>query len=338
MIPKVVSIVPFKRFNDAGIGLPNELKLHFEEALTEDAIIRVCRGADFLLIHPACPRISRWVLENIPSIRMIQSIGAGYDKVDVESASELGIPVANSPGENALTVAEFTIAILVALQRHIHLADREVKAGNYEAIRERLFMQGLGEIRDTKLGIIGLGKIGREVARAAGFFGAQLSYFDIQRQEGGIEDELQVEYMPFESLLHSNDVISLHVPLTNKTKGLIGRQELSIMKPGSFLINTSRGEIVDQTALAESLESGHLAGAAIDTVSPEPPPPDHPLLRLLPEARERLLITPHIAGISRGALRRMLQEALSNIIRVVAGEAPRYVVNGVLQIREPKNF
>ncbi len=337
MIPRVVSIVPFKRFNDAGVGLPKELKLHFEEALTEDEIIRVCRGADFLVLPAACPRISRWVLENIPSIRMIQGIGAGYDKVDVDSAAELGIPVANSPGENALTVAEFTIAILVTLQRHIHLADREVKAGNYAAIREWLFRQGLGEIRGIKLGMIGLGAIGREVARAAGFFGAQLSYFDIQRQEGRIEKELQVQYMSLESLLHSSDVISLHVPLTNKTKGLIGRQELSTMKPGSFLINTSRGEITDQTALAEALESGHLGGAAIDTVSPEPPTPEHPLLNLSPEARERLIITPHIAGISRGAFQRMLQEALNNILRVVAGEAPRYVVNSVLQAREPKD-
>lgn len=118
-------------------------------------------------------------------------------------------------------------------------------------------------------------------------------------------------------------------------KGLIGRQELRMMRPGGLLINTSRGEVVDQVALAEALESGHLGGAAIDTVSPEPPPPDHPLLNLSPEARDRLLITPHIAGISRGALNRMLREALSNVFRVASGEAPKHVVNGVLEARKP---
>lgn len=335
MIPKVISILPLKRFQNAGVELPEGLDLRFEEALTENEIIDVCRGADFLFVPAAYPEITRRVLENIPSVRMIQSSGVGYDKIDVESAAAFGIPVANSPGENATTVAEYTIALLVALQRRIVLADREVKAGHYRAIREQFFGSGLGEIRDTRLGVIGLGAIGRQVTRVARLLGALVSYFDVLRPESEIEAELQVRYMPLEVLLRSSDVISLHVPLTNRTKGLIGRQELRIMPPGSLLINTSRGEVVDQTALAEALESGHLGGAAIDTVSPEPPSPEHPLLNLSPEARDRLLITPHIAGITSGALRRMLREALNNLMRVAAGEAPRYVVNGVPRAREP---
>jgi len=338
LIPMVISILPLKRFQNAGVELPEGLDLRFEEALTENEIIEVCRGADFLFVPAAYPEITRRVLENIPSVRMIQSSGAGYDKIDVESAAEFGIPVANSPGENAMTVAEFTIALLVALQRRILLADREVKAGHYTAIREQFFGSGLGEIRNTRLGVIGLGAIGRQVARLARLLGAQVSYFDVRRPESEIEAELQVRYMPVEALLRSSDVISLHVPLTNKTKGLIGRQELQIMRPGSLLINTSRGEVVDQAALAEALESGHLGGAAIDTVSPEPPSSEHPLLNLSPEARDRLLITPHIAGITREAFNRTLREALTNLIRVATGEAPRHVVNGVPRAREPKKI
>lgn len=334
MIPNVVSFFPLKRFTDAGVELPGGLNICFREASNESDIIEVCRGADFLLLPASYPVITRKILENIPSVRLIQSVGAGYDKVDVESAAELGIPVANSPGENALTVAEFTISLLVILQRRITFADREVKAGNYRAVREIFFRQGLGEIRGTQLGLIGLGAIGREVARAARFFGARLSYFDIRRHEDGIEEQLGIEYLPLEDLLLSSDVLSLHVPLTGQTKQMIGARELGRMKKGSYLINTSRGELVDPVALAKSLESGHLAGAAIDTVSPEPPAAGHPLLNLTPAARERLLITPHIAGISRGAIGRMLQAALVNITRVAAGGIPRHVVNGVLEPRE----
>jgi phosphoglycerate dehydrogenase-like enzyme len=336
MISKVTSFLPLKRLQEADIELPEGLDFRLVEASTEDQVVDLCRGADFLFLAVGYPQITRRVLENIPSVRMIQISGAGYDKVDVESAAGLGIPVANSGGENAMAVAEFTIALLVILQRHIVLADREMKAGNYSAVREQFFQSGLGEIRDTRLGLIGLGAIGREVAKLARVLEAQVSYFDARRPGHEIEAGLQIKYMPLQDLLRSSDVISLHVALTRQTKGLIGRQELRLMRPGSLLINTSRGEVVDQADLAEALENGHLEGAAIDTVSPEPPPSEHPLLNLSPRARDRLLITPHIAGITRGALNRMVREALANLVRVAAGDAPRHVVNGVPRAREPQ--
>lgn len=333
MIPIVLSFMPLSRFQAAEVTLPPDLKFIFENALAEDEIIEACRGADFLFLPAAYPLITRRVLQNIPSVRMIQSAGVGYDKVDVQSAAQLGIPVANSPGENSVTVAEFTVALLIALQRQIFLADREIKAGNYGVVREQFFRSGLKEVKDTRLGLVGLGAIGREVARLTSLLGARVSYFDVQRADERLEDELQISYMPFDQLIGSSDAVSLHVPLTRETRGLIGRREFDRMRPGTLLINTSRGEVVDQQALAEALDSGRLDGAAIDTVSPEPPPPDHPLLKLSPAGRDRLLITPHIAGITKGAFNRLLRGALANILRVAAGGNPLNVVNGVLQAR-----
>jgi phosphoglycerate dehydrogenase-like enzyme len=281
----------------------------------------------------AFPQITGTILENIPSVRMIQSAGTGYDKVDVESATRLGIPVANSPGQNITTVAEMAVGMIIALQRRIVFSDREIKAGSYEHAREQLFRAGLKEICDIRLGMVGLGAIGGKVARIVRLLGARVSYFDPCRPDPAAEKELGITFMPFDDLLAACDVISLHLPLSSGTRHLIGPKALARMRSGSILVNTARGEIVDPEALAHALESGHLAGAAIDTVYPEPPPSSHPLLNLSTCARDRLLITPHIAGTTRGAFRRMLTNALANIASVAAGNSPKNVVNAVERAR-----
>jgi len=329
----IVSILPRKRFQVLGIHVPNELKFVFESVQTEDEIISACKGADILFVPPAYPPITARVLEKIPSIRMIQSSGSGYDQIDVEAAARLSIPVANVPNQNTTTVAEFTIALLIALQRQVVLSDTEIKAGHYSRIREQFFESGLKEVRDTQLGLVGFGAIGRQVAKIAGLLGATVSYYDIYRAPEQLEMEFQAKYKIIDELLASSDVISLHLPLTAETKRFIGRKELCRMRAGAFLINTSRGEVVDQNALAEMLESGHIGGAAIDTLSPEPPPPEHSLLNLSEGARKKLLLTPHIAGIATGAFTRLLNSAIANMLRVEAGKAPENVVNGVVIAR-----
>jgi phosphoglycerate dehydrogenase-like enzyme len=176
------------------------------------------------------------------------------------------------PGQNSGTVAEYVIGLIIALQRRIFVADREIKAGQYAAARRDLFKQGLNEITGSRLGIVGMGAIGRRVAKLAGILGASVMYHDLYRAGA-------------------------------------------------------------QLALADALETGHLHGAAIDTVSPEPPPPDHPLLNLSPAARDRLILTPHIAGITDQAFGRLLNHALANISRVASGKPPENVVNGVFAAR-----
>jgi phosphoglycerate dehydrogenase-like enzyme len=242
--------------------------------------------------------------------------------------------VANSPGRNVTTVAEFTLALLIALQRHLVVSDREIKAGQYTLAREHFFKSGSREVSETRIGIIGFGKIGRKVAELASSLGATVSYYDVERTSEGLERNLGVAFKPLDELLRSCDVISLHVPLTDRTRGMVGSREFRLMPSGALLINTSRGEVLDQQALSEALEAGHLGGAALDTVYPEPLAPDDPLLRLSPPVRDRLLLTPHVAGMTRGSMHLMLTGAIENVLRVVSGQSPENVVNGVLKVRE----
>ena len=195
--------------------------------------------------------------------------------------------------------------------------------------RNAVLREGLKEIYGCKLGLVGFGNIGRSVAKIALAMGATVSYFAPHRQSFETEQQYAVEYKDLATLLSTSDVISLHLPLNAQTKGLIGSKELALMPAGSMLINTARGEILDHGALFDALESGHLAGAALDTLAPEPPAPDHPLLHLSPAAAKRLLLTPHTAGVTLGAYKRMIEGAVENMARVVRGEVPRNIVNGV---------
>lgn len=323
----VVSAMPKWRFDASKVELPKDWDIRFINPSTEEELIRDCEDADCLLVPASNPEINANILKKIAHVKLIQSIGAGFDRIDAQTAAALNIPVANVPGKNAKSVAEFTVGLMIALQRQIFLADREIKAGRHKEIRKALFKQGLGEIEGSKIGLIGLGSIGRQVARILHVLGASVSYYSGGIKMPDIEAELKLSNKPLEILLAENEIISLHVPLNDATRGLIGQRELELMPPGSFLINTARGEVVDQTALAKVLETGGIGGAAIDVFAPEPPEPDNPLLNLSTAARDRLLVTPHIAGVTVGAMRRMMQSSIENIARVINGQAPENVVN-----------
>jgi len=330
---RVTTLLLVERFKVPGAVIPGDLEFQFETDLSEDAIIAACRNADFLFVPANYPPITDRIIENIPTVRMIQSHGTGYNRIDIEAAARLKLPVANVAGQNAMTVAEFTIALIIALQRRMIVSDREIKTGSYSEVRKDCFKQGLREIGGCRLGIVGMGAIGRRVAKLAGILGASVAYHDLYRAGVQLETELNLEYVTLDELLTKSDIISIHVPLTGETAGLMGKEEIGAMPRGSILINTSRGEVVDQMALADAMETGHIGGAAVDTVSPEPPPPDHPLLNLSPAARDRLILTPHIAGITDQAFGRLLNNALANISRVVSGKPPENVVNGIFKAR-----
>ncbi len=332
-MPKVISLVPQQRFTQGRIEVPSDWDLIFLLEHGEKDIIEACKGADYLLVTAAFPPVTESVLQNIPSVRLLQVFGAGFDKVNVDAAHKLKLPVANTPGQNASTVAEFTLGVLVSLQRKMLKSDREVKAGNHILIKQELVKTGLKEIKGTRVGLVGLGTIGRLVARLLNILGARVSYYDPFRLPESDEDDLGVTYCSLQELLQHNEVISLHLPLNNDTRSMIGKEELASMQPEALLINTSRGEVVDQVALAEALEDGVIGGAAVDTFFPEPPPADHPLLNLSGTAAERVILTPHIAGVTAGSFARMLKEAVENIQQTEEGGAPKYVVNGILRAR-----
>jgi len=290
-------------------------------------IIAACRDADAVLSVGSVAGINSRIIANCPMLKLIQCLGAGFNQVDLAAAAQRKIPVANSPGQNANTVAEFAIGSIIALQRRILESDCEIKAGRYAAIRSQLLREGLPEIGGSLIGLVGLGNIGLQVAKIARLLGASVSYYTENRRPADIERRLRIAYRPLNDLLAESDIVSLHVPLNETTRGLIGARELARMKTGSLLINTSRGAVVDQAALAQALTSGRPAGAAIDTFDPEPPGVNHPLLQLSPATQRRLLLTPHMAGLTIPSFRRMLTTCIENIERVLRGEPAANQVN-----------
>ncbi len=329
---KILSLMPRIYFKDPGtIATLETFKddLAFSSDYEPEQIIAAAKDATCILAPAPYPVISEEVIKALPNLKLIQTAGAGFDKIDLKAAAEAGIPVANTPGLNTMAVAELALAAIITIRRGFIFADREIKKGRYQEGREKLFEQGMSEIGGSRWGIIGLGRIGAKLAEAGKVFGAEVNYYDPFRRTADEEKQLGVNYCSMEEILTASDVVVICVALTAETRGLIGAREMKMMKPDAILINTARGGIVDDTALAEALAQGQLGGAAIDTLEQEPLPTDHPLLKLPEEIQNRILLTPHLGGVTTQALNRMLDYALANCIRVIQGEKPLAVVNGV---------
>jgi D-3-phosphoglycerate dehydrogenase / 2-oxoglutarate reductase len=238
------------------------------------------------LVGRSATRISRELLERGTRLRIVGRAGVGVDNIDVERATELGIAVINAPGGNTVSVAELLFGVLISLMRHVHVADSTMHAGRWE--RSRL---GGGELRGRTLAIVGVGRIGGEVARRARAFGMRLIGYDPYVSDTRFE-EFGVERMPrLGELLEQADVLTVHVPLTSETHGMIGAPELARLSPRSTVLNLARGGIIVESALLEALRTGRLAAAALDVFEREPLPADHPL-RSVPN----LLLTPHLGA------------------------------------------
>jgi len=256
-------------------------------------------------------------------LRLVQVTGAGVDRLDEAALKRLGIPVANVPGGSNAALAEYAVAAASLLLRRLAWADAEIKRGNYAAFRARMLADNLAGIEAATVGMVGLGVIGVAVAQAFHGAGCRLCYCDPAPRDANAVAALGARAVTLDALLRESDVVSLHVPLLPSTKGLIGERELAAMKAGAVLIQASRGGIVDEAALAAQLRSGHLGGAAVDVYSSEPPAPDHPLLGLEGDAAHRLLLTPHIAGVTRQSAALLFRSAWANVERVlVEGAAP----------------
>ena len=329
---KILSLMPRIYFKDPGTLATLEAykdDLAFSTDYEPAAIIAAAREAMCLLCPAPYPVISAEVIWSLPQLKLIQTAGVGYDKIDIEAAARAGIPVANTPGINSMAVVELVVASIIVLQRRLLYADREIKRGNYQAGREKLFAWGMTEIGGSRWGIIGLGGIGTHLAVVGRMMGAAVSYHKPSRKTPEEESRLGVVWCGLEELLATSDVVIVCVPLNSSTRRLIGAREIGMMKPGAILVNAARGGIVDEAAVAGALASGHLGGAALDTFENEPLLPGHPLLSLPPEVLDRVVLTPHLGGVTVQSLNRMLDAALQNCIRVIGGQRPLAVVNGV---------
>ncbi len=258
-------------------------------------------------------------------LRIVSQYAVGYDNIDVECATRLGIYVTNTPNVLTEATAELTWALILATARHIVKADKYVRSGEW-------YRSGTGwhpelllgmELRGKTLGIIGFGRIGRAVARiGAKGFGMKVLYYSRHRAPREVEEELNATYVPLERLLQESDVVSIHVPLTPETRGMIGEKELKLMKPTAILVNTARGAVVDPDALVKALREGWIAGAGLDVFHEEPLPPDHPLTRL-----ENVVLAPHIGSATREAREAMTCAVLDNLLAFKRGEVPPNTVN-----------
>ena len=266
--------------------------------------------------------IDREMVGHMKKVRLIAQPSTGYDHIDIDACREFGIPVANIGGANAVTVAEYTIMVALALLRRLIEAHNRTSSGEWP--QWELMERGSYELYGKRWGIIGLGRIGREVAKRLRGFDVEVVYYDKVRQSEEVEKALGVKYVELPKLLKSSDVISIHVPLTDETRGMIGERELRLMRPDAILINPSRGEIVDEEALAKALKERWILGAAVDVYSREPPGEDHPLIGL---KNVNLITTPHMAGASTDSRSRIIRVTVENVVRVLKGEKPINVVN-----------
>jgi D-3-phosphoglycerate dehydrogenase len=276
--------------------------------VTEARLIDALAKPTQAIVMRGNPPITRAVLEAAaPHLHVIAKPGAGVDSVDLAAATEHGIPIMTAGHGNAPAVAEITIGFMLALGRDIVRLDRRTRGGDW-----RRDDYNSSELSGQALGLVGFGRIGRRVAELARAFGMRVLVFT--RTPGKVTPDLAELAESLDALLRESDYVSLHCPLDATTRGLMSRKAIAAMREGAFLVNTGRGALVDEAALAEALASGHLAGAALDTLSEEPPPSDNPLL-----AARNLIMTPHIAGLSTGAVQRTGATTAGNIIAVLTG-------------------
>jgi phosphoglycerate dehydrogenase-like enzyme len=295
--------------------LPDGFTLRVREA--NESPVDVVGDADFILV--ATTPLTAEVIAAAPRLKLIQHQGVGYDNVDVAAAAQVGIPIGLTPEGTSKPVAEHVILLILSLYRNIFVANRTLREGQW--LQWQLRPQSYNLV-GKRMGIVGLGRIGREVARRTRAFECQLVYYDVMRAPAEVETELEVEYVPFDELLAQSDIITLHLPRTEETQGMIGAAQLARMKPTALLINTARGGLVDEAALYQALTSRQIAGAGLDVFAVEPPGVDNPLLHL-----DNVAATPHIAAGTRDALANKMQAAFGNMQRVAEGQPPRNLVD-----------
>lgn len=303
-------------FGDRERALLDEDGVVLDEIEGHEAEAIAAFGKSAAAVFAYYARFDRPLIESMSACKVIARCGTGYDRIDVDAARELGMVVTYVPGYGAVDVAEHAIALLFACARHLGRADREVQAGRWPSYRE---LGVMSRIAGSTLGLLGFGRSAREVAvRATGLRLEVLAHDPFVGATGAPEG---VRIVSFDELLWRSDFLSVHVPLTPSTHHLLDATAFARMRPSAFLINTSRGPVVDGEALADALEEGRLSGAGLDVLEQEPPSRRDRLL-----GRADVLISPHAAAYTEEAIAELTATAVTDVLRVLRGETPRYPV------------
>lgn len=285
--------------------------------------------ADVIIVDAITP-VPAKLIEAMPNLKLIQSEGVAYNAIDIQAAARKGVFVCNGNGMNASAVAEQTILLMLGVLKDVINNDNAVRSGKQIETKEGYMARGdLMELADCTVGLLGFGAIAKEVARILKVFGVKTYYYSRHKAEAWDEAEYGVSYLPLEEMLSTCNMISVHVPVTPETREMVNDDFFAKMQDGAYLINTARGEIVDEHALIRALESGKLAMAGLDTLSGEPVRKDHILLNQKPEIATRILLSPHIGGITVSSFKRGYKTAWRNVKKITAGERPDHVVNGL---------
>ncbi len=321
-------VVVLGRIHEAGLELLRaraDVTFEMVDEPTRARILEAVRRAEAVVLRPV--PFDREIIEAAPRLRVVSRHGVGFDSVDLEALSRRRIPLAVTSRANRVAVAEHTLFLLLAVAKRALLYHQAAQAGDF-AVRERLPTL---ELHGCRLLLVGFGRIGREVARRAGALGMQLLAFDPHLDDAvfaaaGVERVLELD-----AALPTVDVVSLHLPYQPGSPPLFDRARLARLRPGAILINTARGALVDEHALAEALREGRLFGAGIDVFSQEPPPADHPLLHA-----PHVVLSPHAAAWSAEAMRRMAVEAVANALAVLDGRLDPEVIVNLEAITRPR--
>ena len=284
-----------------------EVHIYSNKAETQEELIERIKESDVVINIRAYTHLTRQVLASCPNLRLISIWGTGTDNVDLESARELGITVTNTPGANALSVAEHTIAILLSLARQIPYLDREVRSGNWPRVE-------MVQLNGKVLGLLGLGAIGRHMARMAKGLGMDVIAWTFHPSPERAK-ESGVRFVSKEELLKNSDVVSLHLRLNDETRGFFRKEDFDLMKPTAFFVNTARADLVEPSEPYEALQSKKIAGAALDTYNQEPLPPGDPIATL-----PNVVLTPHNAGMTPEATINGLLMAVENVESFFTGK------------------
>jgi lactate dehydrogenase-like 2-hydroxyacid dehydrogenase len=271
-------------------------------------------------------RIPGELIRKMPNLKLICTEGVGYNGIDVAAAKECGVYVCNNKGINASAVAEQTILLMLGLLRSVVSGHSAVLAGRQIQVKEEMMIRGITELSECRIGLIGFGDIAKALALLLHTFGCEVFYYTRSRKDSTVEEIYHASWLPLSELVSTCDIVSLHIPANDETRDMVNESFLCSMKSTAYLINTARGELVDNDALCSALSEGWIAGAALDTVAPEPVPADHPLLNLPEPVRGKLLFSPHVGGITTATFRKAHRNLWSNFQKIADGKLPDHIV------------
>lgn len=303
-------------------------KVYVDLGTSVERILEAAWDADFIAAD-AIAKVPADLILQMPNLKVIHSEGVAYNGIEGETAAERGIYVCNNRGINAGAVAEQTILLMLGLLRKVISGDRAVRDGRQIQVKEAAMLEGIMELGDCCIGLIGFGDIAKALSKRLQPFGCRVYYYTRNRKPEETEKEFGASWLPLSELLETCHMVSIHVPVTSDTLGMVNASFLEQMRPDAYLINTARGEIVDNEALRQALIQGKIAGAAFDTVAPEPVQIDNPLVTLPEDVKDKVIFSPHTGGITTSTFQRAHYNIWKAFEDVSCGRKPANVVNGI---------